>query len=304
MLVKSLNFIGSILLGCYVVPMHYFVSNYPEFDILDTVLAMVLFSGIFLCVAGLLWLCFRDINKVSFFTYGFVTVFWASLPGAVFLRDNFGFFSKLSNSGYQWPLLFIFCLMAILSLFFTIKFCSKFITNVNRILSIFVFILSSLLLVNGCQKMFLNTKGSSCLSQNINKGEKIYPNVYHILLDAHPNQKAMRIIGGDLTPFYSELETLGFVTFPTSRSNYHQTMCSVASMLNMDYLEKDWATKPRGYFAKLIGNNRVFEYFRAQGFNVLFTTDNTAVKALYPNTKQLYKSSNQRNLMRTVYITF
>ncbi|MBP5191162.1 MAG: hypothetical protein J6Z25_01150, partial [Opitutales bacterium] len=65
------------------------------------------------------------------------------------------------------------------------------------------------------------------------------PNIYHILLDAHPNQKAMELLGGDLRPFYRELESLGFMTFPESMSNYWHTARSLASMCKLDYLDPD-----------------------------------------------------------------
>lgn len=72
-------------------------------------------------------------------------------------------------------------------------------------------------------------------NERIGVDRKAYPN----LLDAHPNAKVMEIIGGNLKPFYKELESLGFVTYQESCSNYPVTILSVASMLYMDYL-KAW----------------------------------------------------------------
>ena len=64
---KYLNFIGSLLLAGYIVPMYFFVLNYPQFAVKDTFLVIALFIGIALGTSSILWLFFRDINKVSFF---------------------------------------------------------------------------------------------------------------------------------------------------------------------------------------------------------------------------------------------
>jgi len=63
---------------------------------------------------------------------------------------------------------------------------------------------------------------------------RVCPNIYHILLDAHPNQKCFERIGGDLTPFYRKLEELGFITYPESKSVFPFTQRSVPAMWFMD----------------------------------------------------------------------
>lgn len=278
---KLLSFLGSILLSCFVVPVFYFVSNYPQFGLQDTFLIVALFGAIASGIAGLLGLVFRDINKVSFLMYGSSVIFWFSHPVAIFARDRFSFFKKFDVGGYQWPLLFVCCFLSLGVLFFILKYFQKFVERLNRILGVFVLVLSGLLLLNGCKKTFSISQNANKLNQPPTKTSQQHPNVYHILLDAHPNQKAMEIIGGDLTPFYKELEALGFVTFPKSRSNYPATMWSVASMLNMNYLEEGWESLTADSIWSLIRNNKVFERFHSAGYNVLFSTDNVMVKALY-----------------------
>ena len=92
----------------------------------------------------------------------------------------------------------------------------------------------------------------------------------------------MDIIGGDLKPFYRELENLGFVTFPKSRSNYPYTTASVASMLNMDYFSGELKKKSVSFFAKQIRNNKVMENFKKHGYQVrITTTASPIVSCLY-----------------------
>ena len=293
---KWFVFLGSILLGCFVVPMHYFVSNYPQFGLQDTFFIIALFGAICLGIAGLLWLLLRDIHKVSFLLYGGSAVFWFSHPVAVFFRDH-SFFQRLPLNGYHWPLLFICCFASVLCLFLPLKYFPKFVENLSKGLSTFVLILSLLLSVNGFHKIFSEFKGTNGIIQKHQDGKK-YPNVYHILLDAHPNQKAMQIIGGDLSCFYNELETLGFVTFPKSRSNYPATMWSVASMLDMDYLDEGWKEKPIEHFRREIHENKVIKRFRKEGYSDFFATDNVMVKSLYGPSHQLGDSSSNDFFMQ------
>ena len=276
---KCFVFLGSILLGCFVVPMHYFISNYPQFDLQTTFSVIALFGAIALGIAGLLWLLLRDIYKVSFLLYGGSAVFWFSHPIAVFFRGH-SFFQKISISGYHWPLLFVCCFASIFCLFLSLKYCPKLVENLSKRLSAFVLILSALLLIGGCHRIFSEIKTTRRIVQKHQDNRK-YPNIYHILLDAHPNAKAMGIIGGNLEPFYRELKSLGFVIFPESRSNYPATMWSVASMLNMDYLDEGWEEKPIEYFRREIHENKVFKHFQKEGYSVFFATDNIMVKSLY-----------------------
>ena len=270
---KFLSFLGSILLACFVVPAFYFVSNYPQFSLQDTFLIVALFGAIALGLAGLLWLVFRDSNEVSFLMYGGSVVFWFSYDLGLFYLKRFGMPGFLSN--YSWGGLFAFCFFAFFCFVLIAKYFSKIIVAVNRGLCVFVLILSGLLLLNIGQKTLSASQDKNTLLQNQSlRGNKQYPNVYHILLDAHPNQKAMEVIGGDLKSFYKELEVFGFVTFPESKSNYPTTYTSVPSMLSMSYLEK-----------KEEGKDDVFEHFKGHGYNLQVVVQNHLVEALYPNCK-------------------
>ncbi|MGX8716694.1 MAG: hypothetical protein ACSW8C_01740, partial [bacterium] len=265
---KSLSFLGSVLLACFVVPAFYFVSNYPQFGLQDTFLIVALFGAIAFGIAGLLWVVFRDINKVSFLMYGSSVIFWFSYDFCLFYIKKFSVPKILFE--YSWGALLVFCILALLCLLIILKYLSKITVITNKILGVFVLMLSGLLLLNVCQKILsgVPNKNTTIQAQITRKGKQ-YPNVYHILLDAHPNQKAMEIIGGDLRPFYKDLESLGFVTFPESRSNYPTTYTSVPSMLNMGYLKER-------------GRNDIFEHFRGHGYKLQVVVQNHLVEALYP----------------------
>ncbi|HEX5944578.1 MAG TPA: hypothetical protein VFY66_20005, partial [Anaerolineales bacterium] len=62
------------------------------------------------------------------------------------------------------------------------------------------------------------------------------PDVYYIILDAYGRQDSLKSLGYDNSVFISELEDIGFYVPSCSRSNYPQTVMSIASSLNMGYL--------------------------------------------------------------------
>lgn len=65
------------------------------------------------------------------------------------------------------------------------------------------------------------------------------PDVYYFLLDSYPRADYLKqYMNFDNSPFIQELESRGFFVAECSLSNYSYTRLSLASTLNMNYLEK------------------------------------------------------------------
>jgi len=65
------------------------------------------------------------------------------------------------------------------------------------------------------------------------------PDVYYILVDGFSRNDVLQQIGGpDVSGFLDELEQLGFYVAHCSQANYDHTRLSLASSLNMNYLEE------------------------------------------------------------------
>ncbi len=65
------------------------------------------------------------------------------------------------------------------------------------------------------------------------------PDIYYIILDAYARDDTLQAeYNLDNRPFLQELEKLGFYVARCSRSNYAQTLLSLASSLNMSYLQE------------------------------------------------------------------
>ncbi len=129
-------------------------------------------------------------------------------------------------------------------------------------------------------------------------GENL-PDIYYIILDGYGSADVLnQYYNLDNRPFLETLTDLGFKVAQNSLANYKQTNPSIASMLNMDYidlLEDDFGDsfnyQPLNY---MIHNNRVIEQFHRLGYRVdafstgfspteFFTADKIYHPALHPN---------------------
>jgi hypothetical protein len=100
------------------------------------------------------------------------------------------------------------------------------------------------------------------------------PDIYYIILDAYGRHDSLMSLGYDNSAFIHELEGLGFYVASCSRSNYPQTVVSLASSLNMDYL---WDAIPNqgaddrnseAVYAAL-PHSKVREEFQNLGYKIL-----------------------------------
>jgi hypothetical protein len=100
------------------------------------------------------------------------------------------------------------------------------------------------------------------------------PNIYFILLDGYGREDVMRTIYGFDNPMNRELRKLGFYVAEEAHSNYAQTAVSVASTLNLDYIdelidvEDPVHARYRLTFKRLIENNRVTTALRRSGYRI------------------------------------
>jgi hypothetical protein len=103
------------------------------------------------------------------------------------------------------------------------------------------------------------------------------PDIYYIVLDAYSaNQHFLRDYGYDNSAFTDALEDRGFFVAYDSKTSYGVTLPSLASVLNMRYIdENDYTTARRwgsdgDYFRSLIGNSQVARDLQAQGYTYIF----------------------------------
>jgi hypothetical protein len=100
------------------------------------------------------------------------------------------------------------------------------------------------------------------------------PDIYYIILDGYTRGDALlEDLGYDNSPFLDELRRMGFYVADCSRSNYHYTLGSLTSALNLDYLtnlQDDPAA--RGLGEKGLWTLLKYSLVRSQLENLGYTT--------------------------------
>jgi hypothetical protein len=101
------------------------------------------------------------------------------------------------------------------------------------------------------------------------------PNIYCIVLDGYARADVLRdIYHFDNSPFLDYLRHKGFAIARRGRANYSQTILSLASCLNMTYLDEVAAqvgrrSTDRAPLARMIQRNRLFTFLRRRGYHTV-----------------------------------
>jgi hypothetical protein len=109
------------------------------------------------------------------------------------------------------------------------------------------------------------------------------PDIYYIILDAYGRADVLQeMFGYDNTPFINSLESRGFYVAKCSQSNYGQTMLSLTSSLNFDYLDSLTSsltadTDTRAPLRALGQYNKVRKFLSSQGYNIVSFATNFPV---------------------------
>ena len=107
---------------------------------------------------------------------------------------------------------------------------------------------------------------------NGSNGEK--PDIYYIILDGYGGADMLKdVYGYDNSAFGNGLEDLGFVV-PDTRTNYPYTVLSLASSLNMQYLDRMSAvlvdTTEWWLMEDTLHHSQVREFLEKKGYRTLF----------------------------------
>jgi hypothetical protein len=133
------------------------------------------------------------------------------------------------------------------------------------------------------------------------------PDIYNIVLDGYTNSTALEEdFGFDNSSFENELKSLGFIVPKNSFSNYDETVSSLSSSLNMDWvsnLVQGHEIDP--YRIKLVDklvNNDVRGILTDQGYKI-FTFENEFKWSLWTNV-DFYETPRSRKLITSPLNSF
>jgi hypothetical protein len=101
------------------------------------------------------------------------------------------------------------------------------------------------------------------------------PDIYYIILDGYGRADMLeQIYGFDNSGFIDELKALGFAVTTGSRANYPQTVLSLGSSLNMQYLdkmaEKMGSSNVWGPAKDILAHSQTRQFLEARGYRTIF----------------------------------
>lgn len=148
-----------------------------------------------------------------------------------------------------------------------------------------------------------------------NAPDAVRPDIYYIILDGFTRIDMMKkAYNVDLEPYRKSLQGLGFYIAEESRSNYSQTLLSLASSLNMRYLPLNvdgWKKKQQGkqMFFDMIAHNEVASFLRERGYQyvhigsvVSMTASNPQADVLISYDQGIFGNDFYRSLFETTWL--
>lgn len=112
------------------------------------------------------------------------------------------------------------------------------------------------------------------VSFSLSAYETRLPDIYLIVLDGYARQDVLQVMYHlDNQSFISWLQTRGFLVPQESRSNYIQTLFSLTSLFNLDYLDAERIPEDDSGFFRIVGGwlqtSRVLSFIKARGYQVI-----------------------------------
>ena len=290
--------LGVGILAACLVPLYFYQKNYPQIPGQD----IIFIVGAFALIHALVWLIlrfiFRNSDRTCLAAYTLWGAFWFSRPVLSFIRHSCAWTQALYDLiyPYRYAVVLGVFISVVLAAYLWLRKHPAVLRTTVKVLNIFMGVQLAILLGQITHKVHEYAQLARHQQEQPVQPDGDYPNICHILLDAHPNLEGARLLGYDLQPFYDELNKLGFITFPTSRSNYCMTHWSVPSMLTMDYLPGDETRLKESTLYGLSQNSPVFDTLMQHGYKVQCAISHSVIFPFYP-TKYLQKSTN--NLINT-----
>ncbi len=265
-----------------VFPILFFFSNNKD-ELLPSNRDLLSALLVSLLVALILWALLswilRSVEKAGMLTSLFFFLFF-SYGHLHSLIENVGFSVGKISVGPNKILFLVFGVLSLLTFYLLAK-TKKNLSRTTTFLNVVTFSLVAISLVNIVTYEFgsgglLPTGGEGGEGEASSQGvvnPAGLPDVYYFIFDSYANSETLReIYHYDDHQFTSFLEEKGFYVVTKSRSNYAHSFLSVASSLNMNYLDEIFPHKTvirQRDTAPLIEDSKVSRFLKRLGYKFI-----------------------------------
>ncbi|MFZ1313723.1 MAG: hypothetical protein WAR38_12725, partial [Chitinophagaceae bacterium] len=235
---KALHILRTRPIFLYLLPvffvLHGYTENYDFVPVKDAVILLATYLVASLILSLLAWIVYRNFTKANLLAFCMMAFhfFFGAAHDLIKKISPDIFILKYS---FILPCTAILFIVLLISLKKTKKSFLKITLFTNLLLLLFIVADSGWLLLKVSTAKEIKLTPVSGLIKKCDTCK--YPDVYLIMADGYPGQTELKaVLGYDNQLFEKELEKRGFHFVDSSRSNYNLTPFSVASMLDMDYL--------------------------------------------------------------------
>lgn len=247
---------------------HGFTENYDFVPLKDGLLLVLIYIGSAIILTSFFWLFYRSVTKSALMAslimaYHF---FFGSIQDV--LRK---YFPETFFSRYTFILLVSFFLL--LAVFIWLKRIKNPIVklpvylNLLFVLLILIDVASLIGKLNSTKRPPVDLAGTGLIKCDSCKK----PDIYFIVLDEYSGNTALQErFNFNNSDFENKLSDRGFYIVQNSRSNYNYTPFSIASLLNMGYLDLDMKSMGQGnlpYCYRMIRDSRVLQFLNASDYD-------------------------------------
>jgi hypothetical protein len=244
--------------------LHGFTYNYDFVPVKDALLLILVYSSAAILITGLAWLFYRNVLK-------------AALASFILLGFHlfFGYGRSILHMGFpdsflsEYPFILTASVVLLAAIIIGIKRIKK---PLYRITSFLNMLLLLLLLIDMAWLFTTIKRPTSVTIQGLTNCDSCKkPDVYFIILDEYTGNAALKDkFNFDNTAFTNELAKRGFYVAGHSTSNYNSTPYSIASILNMDYLEVSPSIENAelNYCYRRIRNNAVLQFMADNHYTI------------------------------------
>ena len=247
--------------------LHGFSENYDFISVKDALLLTAVYIGFSIIFSLLCWLLYRDLIKASLVAF-FIMAF------DFFFGSAHDFLKKIFPGSFITRYTFILpaAVVLFIVLLILLKKRRKPLSRLSYYLNILfiILLLTDSFLLTG--KIINREKASYAIPGGfVHCNNCPKPDIYFILADEYAGNKELKdLFQFDDSVFLDQLGQLNLHTIPGSYSNYNYTPFSVASMLNMDYLDlegKDRDKPDLTYCYESIRGNKLLQFLRSDGYD-------------------------------------
>jgi len=249
-------------------------SNKDEVYLIDAVAPTLITMGSVAVLIALSFLILRHLRKAGIVATSFVTAFFLYGPCLIMLQAT-GIRNNFISDYHKEIIIGVLILIFIASVLFVVRKKADFEKGtriLNLIGSLLLFIQLVTLSYNfATAREIVEEPTMKPIRANSATNR---PDIIYIVADGYARQDMLKeIFDVDNSEFLNFLRSRGFYVADNSYSNYAQTLLSLASSLNGDYLDilqeqySHW--KSRRPVRALIEHNQIFQHARDAGYKIV-----------------------------------